>query len=58
MGSFKHSLKITGSFFFLFNKLIKLNVSLLAQGKKKEEKLLLIESGFTLAMEFLLLQTL
>lgn len=31
---------------------------MLAQGKKKEEKLLLIESGFTLAVEFVLLQTL
>lgn len=48
---------------FLCNKWVYLseivfNVTLLAQGEKKEERLLLTQSGFMLAVEFVLLQTL
>lgn len=51
------------NFFFLFNKWIYLtefvsNVTRLAQGEKKEERLLLTQPGFMLAVEFMLLQTL
>lgn len=34
------------------------NVTLLAQGEKKEERLLLTQSSFMLSVEFVLLQTL
>lgn len=37
---------------------IVLSVTLLAQGEKKEKRLLLTQSGFMLAVEFVLLQTL
>lgn len=48
---------------FLCNKWVYLseivfNVTLLAQGEKKEERLLLTQSGFMLAVEFVLLQAL
>lgn len=48
---------------FLCNKWVYLseivfNVTLLAQGEKMEERLLLTQSGFMLAVEFVLLQTL
>lgn len=61
--SFKHSFEITWNNFFLFKKWIYLseivfNVTLLAQGEKKEERLLLTQSGFIVAVEFVLLQAL
>lgn len=57
------ALKLHGATFFLFNKWIYwseivFNVALLAQGEKKEEGLVLTQSGFMLAMEFVLLQAL